>query len=322
MSENASLSQQPILKKRGRKPKSLVTNIKKSEPIDSDKEQIIVHLPISIEDIINNNGNNYDDETDDIFIKSDKDFTKFSVVATVPTLGSQVVNIVNTNKELININEIKENSELREIKNIKDIKDIKEINEFNTKLNSENKLTTFKNINQINVYNINFNIKTKCLWCKHSFDTPSVQLPEDYYNDTFYCTGNFCSWNCMKSYNIDINDSNTWKRESLMHLMYYKTYGTMKEIVNAPSWLLLEDFGGILTINKFRELFIMNTTDYLVLHPPLITRQLQIEESYKKNNNTSSNTFDGELVLKRSKPIETTVSNLEKSMNLRKTKKA
>jgi hypothetical protein len=126
----------------------------------------------------------------------------------------------------------------------------------------------------------------------------------------------------MKSYNIDINDSNTWKRESLMHLMYYKTYGTMKEIVNAPSWLLLEDFGGILTINKFRELFIMNTTDYLVLHPPLITRQLQIEESYKKNNNTSSNTFDGELVLKRSKPIETTVSNLEKSMNLRKTKKA
>lgn len=291
MTENPSLTQQPILKKRGRKPKSLSINIKKSEPIDSEKEQIIVHLPISIEDVINDNAET--DETDSIFIKSDKDFIKNT-------------NVLNSKSDVNIINTIDNTS-----------CNMTQTNENKVKLNSENISVIYKNINKINVYSITFN-KSKCLWCKHNFDNIPLQLPEDYYNNTFYCSGNFCSWNCMKSYNIDINDSNTWKRESLIHLMYYKTYNTMKEIPNAPSWLLLEDFGGILSITKFRELFIMNSMDYLVLHPPLISRQLQIEESYKKSSNTMSNVHDGELVLKRSKPIETSVSNLEKLMNLKR----
>jgi hypothetical protein len=282
----------PLLKKRGRKPKNMINhNPKQSIPIDSDKEQIIVHLPISIDDILtNNNVETYDDDSINIFIKDDKDFNTHSV-----------------------------NEESK--KNITDDKQQNKNIQLATHIPPQT--ISYKNINQINVYNINFNVKSKCLWCKHSFDTPALQLPEDYYNDTFYCIGNFCSWNCMKSYNIDINDSMTWKRESLIHLMYYKTYGELKDIPNAPSWLLLEDFGGILTIEKFRELFIMNTSDYIVLHPPLITRQLQIEESYKKsNNNITNSSFESELVLKRSKPIESTITNLEKAMNLRKTKKA
>ena len=52
-----------------------------------------------------------------------------------------------------------------------------------------------KSVNKVNVHNIKFKQGTKCLWCKHTFDTPSVELPEDYFNLTFYCTGNFCSWN-------------------------------------------------------------------------------------------------------------------------------
>ena len=73
---------------------------------------------------------------------------------------------------------------------------------------------------------------------------------------------------------------------------------------------------------------ISNFKEYLVLHPPLITRQLQIEESYKKSNNNNmmanklENIYDGELVLKRNKPIESNNFNLEKTMGLkRKTKK-
>jgi hypothetical protein len=282
----------PLLKKRGRKPKNMINNnVKQSAPIDSDKEQIIVHLPISIDDILTNNNVEIDDSIN-IFIKNDKDFKTYD------TNEESKKNIIATPN---NITETKQPEK---------------------SIQSINNPISYKNINQINVYNVNFNVKSKCLWCKHSFDTPALQLPEDYYNDTFYCIGNFCSWNCMKSYNIDINDSMTWKRESLIHLMYYKTYGELKDIDNAPSWLLLEDFGGILTIEKFRELFIMNTSDYTVLHPPLITRQLQIEESYKKsNNNITNSSFESELVLKRSKPIETTITNLEKAMNLRKTKK-
>ena len=146
-------------------------------------------------------------------------------------------------------------------------------------------------------------------------------MPENYYNDIFYCYGHYCSWNCMMAYNIDLNDTSTWKRTSLINLMFYKTYGVFKEIIPAPYWLMLEDFGGILSIENFRNLFIVNNKDYLVLHPPMITRQLQIEESYKKSLHGTVNKIDNlqenELLLKRSKPMEATNFNLEKTIGLR-----
>jgi hypothetical protein len=69
-------------------------------------------------------------------------------------------------------------------------------------------------------------------------------------------------------------------------------------------------------------IFTFNNKDYLLLHPPIITRQLQIEESYKKSNNTTANKiehiYDNELVLKRNKPIESNSLNLEKTMGLKR----
>ena len=281
------------LKKRGRKPKNKpIENKIVSSPVHSDEEPIIVHLPISLEDVVNESNDDNQNKVSDnkIFIKSEKDLVK-----TVKHVEDEEVLLKQINQKLIETEKI---------------------------------FMLGKSVNKINVYNIKFRPGTKCLWCKHSFDTPSIELPEDYFNGTFYCMGNFCSWNCAKSFNIDINDSSTWKRESLLNLMFYKTYGDFKEIIPAPSWLMLEDYGGLLNINDFRNLFLFNNKDYLVLHPPLITRQLQIEESYKKSNNTNmtanklENIYDGELVLKRNKPIESNNFNLEKTMGLkRKTKK-
>ena len=183
------------------------------------------------------------------------------------------------------------------------------------------------NFNRINVYNIEFNQNTKCWWCKHRFDSPRLSLPEQYYNDTFYCTGNYCSWECMKAYNIDTNDNFIWKRESLINLMYYLTYGLFKEIKSAASWLILKDYGGNLSIVDFRKNFEIINNDFLVLHPPLISRQMQIEESYKKNltsgvvvNKLDKLLFDNNtnLTLRRNKPVETTQINLEKSMGLKR----
>ena len=282
------------LKKRGRKPKNKpIENKVVLSPVHSDEEPIIVHLPISLEDIVNeSNDDNQNNKASEnkIFIKSEKDLVK-------PIKHIE-------NEELL-------------------------LKQINQKLIETEKIFMLgKSVNKVNVYNIKFRPGTKCLWCKYSFETPSIELPEDYFNGTFYCMGNFCSWNCAKSFNIDINDSSTWKRESLLNLMFYKTYGDFKEITPAPSWLMLEDYGGLLNINDFRNLFVFNNKDYLVLHPPLITRQLQIEESYKKSNNTNmmanklENIYDNELVLKRNKPIESTNFNLEKTMGLkRKTKK-
>jgi hypothetical protein len=57
----------------------------------------------------------------------------------------------------------------------------------------------------------------------------------------------------------------------------------------------------------------------------MITRQLQIEESYKKSSGNFTakklEHIDDELVLKRSKPIESTSLNLQKTMGLKVNKK-
>jgi len=270
----------PLLKKRGRKPKNKIIENKCEEiEVNSEEEPIIMHLPISLEDVVNE-----EVVEDKIFIKSEKDLKKKPTVV------------------------------------INDDQMIKQ------KLMETEKIFMFgKNINKVNVYNIKFKTGTKCLWCKNSFEDPAVELPEDYFNNIFYCVGNFCSWNCAKSYNTDLNDSSTWKRESLLNLMYYKTYGEFTRILPAPSWLLLEDFGGVLKINEFRDLFKFNNKEYLLLHPPMITRQLQIEESYKKSSgNFTANKLehiDDELVLKRSKPIESNSLNLQKTMGLKVNKK-
>jgi hypothetical protein len=184
------------------------------------------------------------------------------------------------------------------------------------------------NFNKINVYNITFNENTKCWWCKYIFDTPRLSLPEQYYDETFFCTGNYCSWECMKAFNIDTNDNYLWKRESLIHLMHYLTYGFFKEIKPASSWLILKDFGGNQTILEFRKNFEIIGNDFIVLHPPLISRQMQIEESYKKApisgvivNKLDKMLFENNnnnFILKRNKPIETSQINLEKSMGLKR----
>jgi hypothetical protein len=270
------------LKKRGRKPKNkLIENKINDIPINSEDESIIVHLPISLNDVESIYYDDIKTEENNIFIKSESDFTTIK---------------------------FKEENKSEETED-------KLIEKINQKILG-------KNLNKINVHNIQFKQNTKCLWCKHSFNTLPIEMPEDYYNETFYCYGHYCSWNCMMAYNIDLNDTATWKRASLINLMFYKTYGFFKEIIPAPSWLMLEDFGGILEINNFRNLFIINNKDYLVLHPPMITRQLQIEESYKKSLPGIVNKIEifqeNDLALKRTKPIDANNFNLEKTMGLRR----
>jgi hypothetical protein len=106
------------------------------------------------------------------------------------------------------------------------------------------------------------------------------------------------------------------------------TYNTVKKIDPSPSWLILKDFGGFMSINEFRKNFETNNSEYILLYPPLISRQMQIEESYKKTNNMLGplNKLDklflpeNNYLLKRKKPIETSQLNLEKTMGLRRKK--
>jgi len=286
-------------KKRGRKPKNFNSIIVKKEISDdeenikTDDEKIILHLPITMNEINN--------DTADIsmFITSEKDLKKI---------------------------EAKSKQKVKDTEKEKTSEDP----DSTESLKSSAKYLINNTFNKIQTYSLNFKKHTKCWWCRHSFTSPPVELPEDYYNETFYCIGHFCSYNCMKSYNLDINDSLTSKRESLMNLMYYLTYKKYPEIINAPNWMTLEDYGGTLTIEEFRKNSIINSKEYVVLHPPLISRQMQIEESYKMNKlkqvpidklNRMYSEMDSEYTIKRSKPVQTNQLNLETTMGLVKSKK-
>ena len=109
------------------------------------------------------------------------------------------------------------------------------------------------------------------------------------------------------------------------------TFSEYKEITPAPHWITLEEYGGTLSIDKFRENSIITSKEYVVLHPPLISRQMQIEESYKMNKlkevpidkvNKLYSEIDSEYTIKRSKPVQTNQLNLETTMGLIKTKKS
>ena len=304
-----------IQKKRGRKPKNyniiqakIDTIHEVDELANTDEEKIIFHLPITIDEINNfdniNNINNInslninDDNIDTgIFIKTEK----------------------NINSKL----NIKKNSSNNDSDSTESLK---------TSINTTNfnQISAGNSIHKIATHNLIFTQNTKCWWCRNCFNTPSLELPEDYYNDTFFCTGNYCSFNCMKKYNLELNDSLTWKRDSLINLFYFKLYNEYKEINPAPHWMILKEYGGCLTLDEFRNNFIVNAKEYIILHPPLISRQMQIEESYRFNKlkevpidklNKIYSEIDSDYAIRRNKPIQSDQLNLEKTMGLIKKKK-
>jgi len=287
-----------IHKKRGRKPKNytiihpqIEIENKVIESINTDEEKIILHLPITINEI--NDFDNYDTVDNSLFIKSDKEIK------------------IHTYNNIVN--------------------DTDSTDSLRTPINNNYDKININTVQKISTHNLHFTQNTKCWWCRSCFNTPSLELPEDYYNDTFFCIGHFCSFNCMKKYNLELNDHLIWKRDSLINLFYYKIHKNYKEITPAPHWMILKEYGGCLTIEEFRNNFIINSKEYIILHPPLISRQMQIEESYNiqklkevpiDNLNRIYSDIETEYTIKRSNPIKSDQLNLEKTMGLIKKKKS
>ncbi len=288
-------------KKRGRKPKNKqVKNIVKPISKNSDEEPLIAHLNINLEEIINNETENFESEQTESICIEDKNNDSIFI--------KDEDCILNQNSNV----ELKKESDVDKILN-----EIKEL---------EYKLHSLQKNNKIKINKIKFDKNTKCWWCKNSFDTPSVGIPEIYFKNKFYCYGNFCSYNCALTYNIDSND-NVWKRNSLLNLLYFKTYNINRKIKAAPHWKLLKEYGGSITIDEFRKNSIVNTHDFLLLSPPLESRATIYEKCYTKldtnnNNNMYQKLLDDsdELILKRNKPLKSSQYSLDKTLFIKKKK--
>lgn len=96
-----------------------------------------------------------------------------------------------------------------------------------------------------------------CWWCKinKALSSYFVPLKYDDKRQRYIKMGFFCSWSCVKSYNMDMNDSQKQFRHSLILSLCKKLYGRQlsQRITYAPHWSKLIMFGGTMTNEEFNE---------------------------------------------------------------------
>eukprot|EP00854_Cymbomonas_tetramitiformis_P001117 gene1117-1671_t len=106
-------------------------------------------------------------------------------------------------------------------------------------------------------------------------------MPYNYDNKskTYQVYGNFCTWNCMKAFNINETDYQKNNRSSLITMMYYHTHNKTDVIKIAPPRQKLKIFGGDMDINEFRSC----DDEYSFTMPPLINIQHNIDKNHNNN---------------------------------------
>jgi hypothetical protein len=103
--------------------------------------------------------------------------------------------------------------------------------------------------------------------------------------DYYETDGVFCSFNCMLSFILE-NKSNTIYSNSklLLYKLYFDIFGSFpNELIPAPSWRLLQDYGGHLSIDDYRKSF--NKIEFVHLGKILyIPKFKPIEQIFEEKN--------------------------------------
>ncbi len=169
-----------------------------------------------------------------------------------------------------------------------------------------------------------------CWWCCHEFDGDALRLPYKYdpLRNKFSTMGNFCSWSCMKSFNLDKNGVNMGGIiGGNIVVMRKKLYNNVGPIKFAPNRFLLKEFGGNLTIEEFRAGITKDTgpqkeiesLEELMGPKKFIvkTEQHQIQQDTEKMFEISDAPSVNEpLRLKRTKPLKRDQNNLKKTLGI------
>ena len=94
-----------------------------------------------------------------------------------------------------------------------------------------------------------------CWWCCHNFETTPCFMPT-FYDDIrkrYIVVGNFCSWPCVKAYNVDQKDMCIHKRNAMLRTMLRRCGVKSEQIKTAPPRSALQTMGGNLNIDDFRK---------------------------------------------------------------------
>ena len=115
-----------------------------------------------------------------------------------------------------------------------------------------------------------------CYHCCHKFTTQPLSMPFIFDKNIFYVKNVFCSWECMKRYNIDSNSSNMHMISTLIQKFYYFITSKTDSIKIAPPKCILKEFGGTMTIKEFRN---NNKNVTYNLHEyPVIVENINVEK--------------------------------------------
>lgn len=174
------------------------------------------------------------------------------------------------------------------------------------------------NIDSINVKSYEENSKTHsqygkqktgdiCWNCCHEFDNIITGIPMKYYKKVFYTYGDFCSLECCSRYAYEYFHDNYWEILSNINLYNKQIYGSFTPIEMAPSKLVLQKFGGTLTIDEYR----VKKDIYEIQLPPILPMNHLNTVYEKKNHNQFEN-----LKLYRKKKLPSDKKSITKTMNL------
>ena len=156
--------------------------------------------------------------------------------------------------------------------------------------------------------------KIRCWWDGHQFDNIPFFLPDYCHNGTYYVRGCFCSPNCALAYNLYVmKDSQIYSRQSLIYRLYRLLYGIdvseQLELSTAGPFELLNDYGGEMSIEDFREKNKIGGKEYIKFVPPICPVGVYIQE-----RSTDQTKNESGYVLERSAPPKKSVSSLNNYM--------
>ena len=171
-----------------------------------------------------------------------------------------------------------------------------------------------------------------CWWCCHTFDGKPLRLPYKYdsVKNEFHAMGYFCSWECMKAWNMDSRNMRSPDINMNITLLKKRMFNRVEMTRPAPNRYCLKMFGGSVDIKEFRK----GLNDKWVnlpninFYPIVINKYSGIvkenvsedvfsrDESKIEDINNSEST-GGELRLKRPIPLKKNKNNLETLMGLK-----
>ena len=120
--------------------------------------------------------------------------------------------------------------------------------------------------------------KLACIWCTEQFDTVPFPLPFSYSKarDAFRVGGQYCSTQCMMA-KAGVNGLRP-VASHMLKSVYKIPFGKKQFYEPAPSPMLLEKFGGVMTIEMFRNTLSIPNIHHREIMLPFIPLSAGIEE--------------------------------------------